>query len=49
MNASQYKGGNKGRPTFLENSPMAEVINSFSSLKYASLVDDIRNSSTDAD
>jgi len=48
MNASQYKGGNKGRPTFLENSPITDVINSFSSLKYASLVDDIRNGSTDA-
>jgi len=48
MNVSHYKGGNKGRPTFLENSSMAEVINSFSSLKYASLVDDIRNNNTDA-
>ena len=43
MNTSQYKGGNKGRPMFVENSSVEEVMNSFKSLKYATLAYSIRN------
>ena len=43
MNVSLYNGGNKGRPTFVENTPIEVVLNSFKTLKYATPVDCIRN------
>lgn len=43
MNVSNYIGGNKGRPTFTGNSSIEEVISSFRTLQYATLVHTIRN------
>ena len=34
MNVSLYNGGNKGRPTFVENLVIETVINSFKTLKW---------------
>ncbi len=48
MNTSLYIGGNKGRPTFVENLTIETVINSFKTLKYATFVDSIRSESTDS-
>ncbi len=42
MNTSLYIGGNKGRPTFVENLAIETVINSFKTLKYATLVDSLQ-------
>jgi hypothetical protein len=48
MNVSLYNGGNKGRPTFVENLAIEAAINSFKTLKYATLVDSIRNENSDS-
>lgn len=47
MNVSLYKGGNS-RPTFVENAPIEEVMSYFKNLKYATLVDSIRNEDNDS-
>ncbi|BEG98997.1 VapE domain-containing protein [Bacteroides sedimenti] len=49
LKVSHYKGKNKGSPTFVENLPFVEVINSFKSLKYATLAHALRNGENEAD
>jgi len=48
MNSSLYTGGNKGRPVFVENIQIEEVIHSFKGFKYASLTDTIRRNNADS-